>query len=290
MIQKVLPFLGILLLITNSGCNKTTPSEQVLEKDTTIVDLSLCREGVIEYEIKTVKALAADPVKKHKIIAEVHIKYPELRCAKEKLEDAVNIYITNFIENQLKDNMNDEDTARAKTITTASKAFIRSCVANIADAKKEDPDIDQVWYCDVIGNVEMQSGNYFTIRFKYNSYTGGAHGNYGEDYATFNINTGKKLQWSDLLIDKDKFSKLAELRFKQVNGMEASKKLTEEEGFSFENNKFSLSDNFGLTSDGLIIYYQPYQVAPFSFGATTLQFKYFEISDYLNPALFGEKM
>ncbi len=290
MIQKVLPFLGILLLITNSGCNKTTPSEQVLEKDTTIVDLSLCREGVIEYEIKTVKALAADPVKKHKIIAEVHIKYPELRCAKEKLEDAVNIYITNFIENQLKDNMNDEDTARAKTITTASKAFIRSCVANIADAKKEDPDIDQVWYCDVIGNVEMQSGNYFTIRFKYNSYTGGAHGNYGEDYATFNINTGKKLQWSDLLIDKDKFSKLAELRFKQVNGMEASKKLTEEEGFSFENNKFSLSDNFGLTSDGLIIYYQPYQVAPFSFGATTLQFKYFEISDYLNPTLFGENM
>jgi hypothetical protein len=72
--------------------------------------------------------------------------------------------------------------------------------------------------------------------------------------------------------------------------MPASKSLTEDEGFSFENNKFSLSDNFGLTSDGLLVYYQPYLVAPFSFGATILQFKYFEISDYLNPSLFGENM
>lgn len=290
MLQRVLPFLGILLIFANSGCNKTTPSEQVLEKDTLVDDLSLCREGVIEYEIKTVKSVASNPNNRQKILAEVHIKYPDLRCANSKLRKSVNEYINTFIENQLKDNMNAEDTAKAKTINTASKAFIRSCKANIAEAKKEDPDMDQVWYCDIIGNVEMQSGNYFTIRFKYNSYTGGAHGNYGEDYATFNINTGKKLDWTDLLVDKDKFTKLAESRFKQVNGMETSKKLTEDEGFSFENNKFSLSDNFGLTSDGLVVYYQPYQVAPFSFGATCLQFKYFEISDYLNPALFGENM
>ena len=290
MIQKVLPFFGILLLLSNGGCKKTTPSEQVLEKDTTIDDLSLCREGVIEYEIKTVKAVASNPQNRSKIIAEVHIKYPELRCANTKLRTSVGNYISNFIENELKDNMNAEDTARAKTITTASKAFIRSCKSNIADAKKEDPDMDQVWYCDVIGNVEMQSGNYFTIRLKYNSYTGGAHGNYGEDYATFNITTGKKIQWSDLLADADKFTKLAELRFKQVNGMPAAKKLTEDEGFSFDNDKFYLYENFGLTTDGLIIYYTPYQVAPYSFGATILQFKYFEISDYLNPALFEEAM
>ena len=290
MLQRVLPFLSILLIFANSGCNKTTPSEQVLEKDTLVDDLSLCREGVIEYEIKTVKAVASNPNNRQKIFAEVHIKYPDLRCANSKLRKSVNEYINTFIENQLKDNMNAEDTAKAKTITTASKAFIRSCKANIAEAKKEDPDMDQVWYCDIIGNVEMQSGKYFTVRFKYNSYTGGAHGNYGEDYATFNITTGKRLQWADLLLDTEKFRKLAELRFKQVNGMPASKSLTEDEGFSFENNKFSLSDNFGLTSDGLLVYYQPYLVAPFSFGATILQFKYFEISDYLNPSLFGENM
>jgi hypothetical protein len=290
MLKKTLPFIGVLLFFFNIGCKKTTPSETVLEKDTIIEDLSLCREGVIEYEIETVKSVGVDPSNRAKIIAEVHIKYPELRCANNKLRISVKKYIDNFIENQLKMNMNAEDTAKAKTILTATKAFIRTCKSNIADAKKDEPDMDQVWYCDVIGNVEMQSGNYFTIRFKYNSYTGGAHGNYGEDYSTFHIKSGKKLEWSDLLVDKDKFMTLAETRFKQVNGMPLNKKLTEDEGFSFENNKFSLSNNFGLTSDGLVVYYEPYQVAPFSFGATTLQFKYFEISDYLNPALFGENM
>ena len=290
MLKKVLPFIGVFLIFINSGCKKTTPSEQVLEKDTTIDDLSLCREGVIEYEIKTIKSVGIDPKNRAKIIAEIHIKYPELRCVNTKLRTSVKNYINNFIENQLKDNMNDEDTAKAKNISTASKAFIRSCKSNIANAQKDDPDMDQVWYCDIIGNVEMQSGNYFTIRFKYNSYTGGAHGNYGENYSTFNIKTGKKLEWNDLLIETEKFNGLAELRFKQVNGMPANKKLTEDEGFSFENNKFTISNNFGLTSDGLVIYYEPYQVAPFSFGATTLQFKYFEISDYLNPALFGENL
>ena len=73
MIQKVLPFIGILLLLNNVGCKKTTPSEQVLQKDTTIDDLSLCREGVIEYEIKTVKTIATDPKNRQKILAEVHI-------------------------------------------------------------------------------------------------------------------------------------------------------------------------------------------------------------------------
>jgi len=290
MFQKVLPILGIILIFANSSCNNTSPSVQVIEKDTTVDDLLLCREGVIEYEIETVKAIGSDPKARNKIIAEVHIKYPELRCANNKLQTAVKQYISEFIEGQLKDNMNAEDTSKAKSITTASKSFIRSCKSNIADVKKEDPDMNQVWYCDIIGNVEMQSGNYFTIRFKYNSYTGGAHGNYGEDYATFNIKSGKKISWSDLLVNKDKFLKLAEGRFKQVNGMATNKKLTEEEGFSFDNNKFSLSDNFGLTSYGLVVYYQPYQVAPYSFGATTLQFKYFEISDYLNPSMFGEKM
>ena len=102
MIQKVLPFFGILLLLSNGGCKKTTPSEQVLEKDTTIDDLSLCREGVIEYEIKTVKAVASNPQNRSKIIAEVHIKYPELRCANTKLRTSVGNYISNFIENELK--------------------------------------------------------------------------------------------------------------------------------------------------------------------------------------------
>ncbi len=290
MIKNILPLLGIFLIFGVGGCNNSSPNKQLINNDTLVEDLSLCRDGVIEYEIKTIRAIGTDTKNKKKIISEVHLKYPQLHSKNSLLSNAVQGYVNAFIEGQLKDNMNAEDTAKAKTITSASKAFIESCKSKIEDAKKGNPEIDQVWYCDIIGNVEMQSGTYFTLRFQYTNYTGGAHGNYGEEYATFDIKTGKKLTWADVLINDKKFMTLAELRFKQVNGLATSKPLSEEDGFSFQNNQFSLSDNFGLTNDGLIMYYQPYQVAPFSFGATKILFKYFEVLDYLNPKLFGEPM
>lgn len=290
MIKFSLPLFLIFSIFTLVGCNSSSPSKQLLNQDTLLEDLSLCRDGSIEYEIKTIRAIGTDSKNKKKIISEVHIKYPQLNAKNSQLATTVQTYVNTFIEGQLKDNMNAEDTAKAQTITSASKAFIQSCKSNIETAKMENPDMDQVWYCDIIGNVEMQSATYFTIRFQYNNYTGGAHGNYGEEYATFDIKTGKKLMWADVLIKDKKFIALAELRFKQVNGLNISKPLSEEEGFSFPNNKFALSDNFGLTNDGLILYYQPYQVAPFSFGATKLQFKYFEISEYLNLKIFGESI
>jgi len=290
MFPKVLPLVSALIIFLLFSCNKSTQKVVSIEKDTTFDELSLCREGVIDYDIKTVKSVGVDSKNRTKIISEVHIKYPELKCANDKLQSSVNAYVKNFIETILKDNMNAEDTAKAKTIKTAAQAFVRSCKSNIFESKKEDVFTDQVWYCDVIGNIEMQSGRYFTIRFKYSAYTGGAHGEYGEDFSTFDINTGKQLTCSDIIINQEKFTKLAELRFKQVNGISATDKLTEDEGFLFENNKFYISDNFGLNSDGLVIYYMPYEVAPFSFGATTLLFKYSEIIDYLNPALFQENI
>lgn len=288
MFKWAAPLSVVFVLSFAFSCNTGKKTGLANEQDTAFDALSLCRAGVIDYEIRTLKDVAVDPKNRARVMAEVHIKYPELQCANNKLQKAVKQHISDFIEGILKDNMNAEDTARAKTIKTASKAFIRSCKSNILELRKEDPDMDEVWYCDIIGNIEMQSGNYFTLRFKYDSYTGGAHGNYGENYATFNIKTGERLHWSQILADSAKFTKLAEARFKQVNGIALSKKLNADEGFLFDNDQFVLSDNFGLTSQGLVVYYEPYQVAPYAFGATTLLFKYFEISDYLNTALFSE--
>ena len=275
-------------MLSAIGCVRKSVQEPTMVKDTTVNAMDMCREGVMDYDIKTVKEVGVDPKNKQKIIAEVHLKYPVLHCANANLEEAVNAYVETFIEDIIKSNIGEEDTSKAQSILLAAKAFVANSKTNIAELKKTEPDMDQVWYCDVIGNVEMQSGQYFTLRFKFNSYTGGAHPNYGEAYASFNMNTGKVLKWKDIISDSVAFIKLAEQRFKQVNGLDISKKLTEEEGFKFENNLFYLSENIGLTNEGLVVYYQPYEVAPFSFGPTKLLFKYFEINKLLNPNLFGE--
>lgn len=288
MLRKVLPLAGILFIYAFSGCNKGPSNGQNVQRDSTADLIELSREGVIEYEIKTHKTIGVDPSNSRKVISQVHIKFPELKTRNKVLKKAVNSYVDAYITDILKTNMNAEDTARAKSLYTAAKAFIRSCKSNILEARKENPDWDQVWYCDIIGNVEMQSDRYFTLRFKHNAFTGGAHGEYGESYVTFNIASGKILTWPDVISDSRQFTKLTEIRFKQVNGMALTDKLTGEEGFLFENNIFCLPETFGLTSDGLVLCYQPYEVAPYSFGATLIHFKYFEILDLLNPTLFEE--
>ncbi|NUM32864.1 MAG: DUF4163 domain-containing protein [Bacteroidetes bacterium] len=277
---------AIVIVLMGNGC-KNVSKKQSAANDSTFNELLLCRMGTIEYEIKTVKSVATSNADKKHVIAEVHIKYPELRCANNKLKYSVSDYINKLIQDLLKENMNEEDTAKARSIKSASSAFINSSKKNIENYQKLNPDDrQQVWYCDIIGNVEMQSNNYITIRFNYDSYTGGAHSNYAQFWATFNIGNGKKITWDDILADKDKFTKLAELRFKQINGLPLNQKLTQSEGFLFENDKFYLSDNFGLSKNGIIMYFEPYQVAPYSFGASELYFKYIEIAEMLNPTLF----
>lgn len=283
MFYKTLWIFYFFTLLLASSCRNTQDKKSTISADSTFNDLSICREGAIEYEINTVKQISTA---NGKVIAEVHIKYPELRCTNDLLNNNFKNYINNIVQSLLKENMNDEDTAKAKTIKTASAAFIKSCKKNIENYNKQNPDDRQVWYCDVIGNIEMQSANHITLRFNYDSYTGGAHSNYGEYWATFRISDGKKITLNDVIADNDKFLKLAEQRFKQVNGLPASQKLTQEEGFMFENDKFYISENIGLTKNGLVIYYEPYQVAPFSFGASILFFKYLEIGDILNADLF----
>ena len=286
LIRSILSFVIVALIF--SACNPNKSAKILSDRDTAFDILTLNREGVVEYDIRTIKEVAVDPLNRKKVLAEVYIKYPDLNKTDNKLNKAVKGYISNYIEGILKENMNEEDTGKARNMISASKTFVRSCKSSILKLREEDPGYEDVWFCDITGNIEMQTGNYITLRFKYNCYTGGAHGNYGENYATFNLKTARKLEWNDIISDKEKFLILAEKRFKLVNGMATSVKLTEENGFFFEQNRFSLSDNFGLTSDGVVMYYAPNEVSPFSFGATSLLFKYYELMDYIQPSLFAE--
>ncbi|MCB9252012.1 MAG: DUF4163 domain-containing protein [Flavobacteriales bacterium] len=272
------------------SCKNDTEKKNILDHTDSVKDVfELYREGVVDYEIKSIKKVAADPSNKRKVISEIQVSYPKLKTRNEILNKSVKLYISQYVTNLLKNSVNEADTGNTQTIDLAIRAFLRSSKENIEKIKKESPEIDQVWFFNIMGNVEFQSDKYFTLRFKYDNFLGGTHGEYGQSYVTFNTKTGAILTLADIVSDVPKFLELAEKRFKQVNGLSTSIKLTEEEGFFFPNGQFRVYDNLGLCMDELIVYFEPYQVAPFSFGSTSLHFKYFEIIDLLNPKLFGEE-
>jgi hypothetical protein len=95
-------------------------------------------------------------------------------------------------------------------------------------------------------------------------------------YISFSPLTGKVLTPNRVLADMNKVNKIAERKFR------AQKKLSdradlEDAGFRFENNRFSLGNNYGITDEGLVFYFNPGEIASYSLGSTEIRISYNEL-------------
>ncbi len=71
---------------------------------------------------------------------------------------------------------------------------------------------------------------------------------------------------------------LAEKQFRKNHNLTASESLTAA-GFNFDNDKFALSSNFGFTQKGIIFYYNNYDIAAYSEGASELAIPFEDIKE-----------
>ncbi len=97
------------------------------------------------------------------------------------------------------------------------------------------------------------------------SYTGGAHGNYHYEVATFDKRNGKELKLTDVLTPQGiaQLPGMLEDAFRQQFGMTASKSI-EQYGALVKSVK--PSDQFYMTDAGIGFLYNPYELMPFVYG------------------------
>jgi Deacetylase PdaC/Protein of unknown function (DUF3298) len=122
--------------------------------------------------------------------------------------------------------------------------------------------------------VVFNNGKYLTLAINGYTYQGGAHGSPTEALNTFDGRTGKRLTWDELVTDKAAVKVLAE---KKVREEKAS---VFADGFNFDDTfKFDLPANYGLTQEGLFLYYVPYEIMPYAMGTTELLITIDELGD-----------
>lgn len=100
----------------------------------------------------------------------------------------------------------------------------------------------------------------------YASYTGGAHGIYGQSVHNYSIANGYEFTLSDLF-DEEQLYRLKEIvRSKLYDefGATSDEELAEQ-GFFPE--YIDATDNFALTGDGIVFYYNPYDIGCYALGA-----------------------
>jgi hypothetical protein len=150
------------------------------------------------------------------------------------------------------------------------------------------PDYHFPWKIERSIKVLLNHAGLITLHFSEYTYTGGAHPNSWEFYATFQLDTGRELLLSDILTQasqKEELRKIAERRFRSLKGIPDDHSL-KSMGYWFPNNHFTLSENFGLGPNGLIFYYNNYDIAPYAMGATKLVIPYKEVSSLLPADLY----
>jgi hypothetical protein len=150
--------------------------------------------------------------------------------------------------------------------------------------KKDFPKSAQHWKLERISTELFKSKNIFCIELFEYSYLGGAHPNSYRKFVNFNLSTGDELTLTDILIKgySKKLNVIGEEIFRQTNEIDPNKDLTEA-GYWFDNNKFSVNNNFTIDEYGLTFYYNTYEITAYAFGPTEIFIPYNRISDLIKP-------
>jgi len=154
----------------------------------------------------------------------------------------------------------DNPTEQTKgNLSTAMDAFIQS----YAKEYKANQVNGLGWVLDVESKIEFNENIANLTIYNY-SFMGGAHPNYFTQYSNFNIKTGEKIKYKDIIKDDAAFKKIVEKGFsktliEKMGDQSIADSYIPEEGLP-------LAENFKITKDTIELLYNTYEVTPYVMG------------------------
>lgn len=272
MLRMILPGMVIALLWScQSSAPDTTPTDDI---STRPQQISTSKDTLIYHYRDFTKTMGnCDSLTAG--CSRVEMRYPVFTAPPEDsairiLNDAVQRFILST----------HDDAGRAAGVEAFSEQFF-----NDYQIMREDiPDYLVNW--EMIRRVEVLLNLPEVISLKSMEYafTGGAHGMSATRLASYWTDSGGAVALSDILIPnfEPELQAIGERFFRRQLEIPADQDL-DEAGFWFENNRFRLSENYALVSEGLRFLYNPYEIAPYSFGTLEFVIPFHEFRHLLDP-------
>lgn len=143
--------------------------------------------------------------------------------------------------------------------------------------KMEFPDDPTSWYLCLEGRESLIVGDsVFTVIVNDSEFMGGAHGNTATLIQSYSLKDGMRVDFIERY--GNRLKKIAEEKFRAHHSISIDEPLNDA-GFIFPEEGFILPDNIGYSSKGLILIYNPYEVAPYSTGTTELIIPILELEE-----------
>lgn len=198
----------------------------------------------------------------------IHYEFYNEKKSLTKWQKAIN----NFIRKSL---YRSENQAEYRSPLTQQQ-IRQSLEAFKKDARQDDI---SVWNMLDSFLIDDQHASFACLKSYSASYTGGAHGSYGEGFYYYDKSTGKELHLKDYLRTDEALLQLCEKAFRKTMGI-AQNKPFEETDYSF-GGKFYLPDNFKITQKGITFSYNPYEVSNWANGIVEFTMTKAQLAPYL---------
>ena len=124
----------------------------------------------------------------------------------------------------------------------------------------------------------MTTSKYFFYKLRHYAFMGGAHPNSFTSYHAFDLATGEEIDQRIFVTDSLLLLNIVEKRCREKQKITAQANL-EKEGYFLVEGKFFLPQNYVFVKEGMRVYYNAYEIAPYSYGAIEFTIPYDELKD-----------
>lgn len=149
--------------------------------------------------------------------------------------------------------------------------------------QQDFPDNTMGWFFKTSFTVQLLVDTLMSVSANSEFFTGGAHGGYTVYYVNINPSTGDEIKLQSVL--KPGFEKTlneeGEKSFRLVRGLSAGDELAEK-GFEFPDGKFQLNTNYGFKKEGIVFFFNSYEIAPYALGPTEVLIPWEVLADWRN--------
>ena len=148
---------------------------------------------------------------------------------------------------------------------------------------REFPGGPREWNIDRKITLETLPFGLSTLRIDDARYEGGAHGMAARFYRSYDPRTGAVLRLADLIdaAGRDSLRELGEQVFRAERNFDPGVDLKSMGWFVWSENGFELSENFGVTHAGLVFHWNPYDIAPYAAGPSTITLPWESVRRFL---------
>ncbi|WEK17988.1 MAG: DUF3298 domain-containing protein [Candidatus Pedobacter colombiensis] len=166
---------------------------------------------------------------------------------------------------------------------TTYKDFTNAFVKNFDSFSTENKDYGQTWFMDAKVEVKEQHPQYLSFLLTFVNYEGGAHPNSAYTYLNYDPQNHKEVVLDSLINpgSMPKLTAIAEKVFRKNEKLSPTASL--KDNYFFENDKFSLNQNFSITKKGLKFLYNPYEIKAYAYGITELVIPFADLKDIAKP-------